>query len=66
MKTPADEVRAARQVLCDKIVEDMERFEEVSGSRVESINVSWKTEKSGGGGLDPDKEVRTVEVNIII
>jgi hypothetical protein len=64
--TPGYEIRIARQNLMDEINIQIEAFEKATGSHVESINVSWKTEKSGGGGLDPDREVRTIEVNIII
>lgn len=66
MGKPGYILRRDRQILMDKIIACIDEFEKFSGTRVESINVSWKTEKSGGGGLDPDKEVRTIEVNIII
>lgn len=64
-ETHADHIRLAREVLADNINKLMETFEKVSGARIESINVSWNIEK-GAGGLAPDKEVRTIDIQITI
>lgn len=64
-ETHADHIRLAREVLADNINKLMETFEKVSGTRVESIIVMWTT-KEGKGELDPDKEVRTVDIRIKI
>jgi predicted component of type VI protein secretion system len=60
-----DVLRDFREILIKEINACIERYEKRTSTRIESVNVSWKTEK-GTGGLDPDKEVRTIDIQITI
>jgi hypothetical protein len=63
--TPAYKISDERFELGLEVIALIEKFETSTGAYIKSLTTISNIEK-GAGGLDPDKEVRTIDIQITI